>query len=62
VTVVLGEDSVQYGSDMLAPYLPSEQQQQQNGPTISPVVGSNLPAVHLQDRADMGTPQLLTAS
>lgn len=38
VTVVAGEDSVPYGSSLLAPYLPSEQQQQQPGPTISPVV------------------------
>lgn len=36
VTVVLGEESVKYGSDLLAPYLPAAQQQ--NGPTITPVV------------------------
>jgi hypothetical protein len=38
VTVVLGEESVPYGSGLLAPYLPSAQQQQQQGPTINPVV------------------------
>lgn len=44
VTVVLGEDSVKYGSDLLAPYVPAEQQtqtqQQTVGPTITPVVSS----------------------
>lgn len=40
VTVVLGEESVPYGSGLLAPYLLSaqQQQQQQHGPTICPVV------------------------
>jgi hypothetical protein len=37
VTVVLGEESLQYGSELLAPFLPADQQQQQ-GPTITPVV------------------------
>lgn len=37
VTVVVGEESLNYGSDLLAPYL-TEQQQQQNGPTLTPVV------------------------
>ncbi len=38
VTVVLSEESIQYGSELLAPYLPTVQQQQQQGLTISPVV------------------------
>lgn len=39
MTVVLGEESVQYGSELLAPYLQTEQQRQQ-GPAISPVVSA----------------------
>jgi hypothetical protein len=38
VTVVMGEESVKYGSDLLAQYMPAQQQQQ--GPNITPVVGS----------------------
>lgn len=60
VTVVMGEESLEYGSRLLAPLLPSEQQQQQNGPTISPVVSSTAQALlHTGCSQETGLPALL---